>query len=939
MFLKKLAFIFLIGFFGIVSVNSVSVSDVDECPLEPDNISIQTGNYFLGDVAEETDRIYILPNIGDDNLEFEVIFRHTQEECFSSEDDVSFRLHDQSAGVEPDSYDTESMLDGAYYESTYVFNIDTQYILSEPLNSYLDIENMEFDDSLQWTFEPDDSAPNLEVELSDLVTSGDEEITLSYSAEDSYSGVDIVSVDGDRDDFGGDSSVSGERNFTPTSDTEYTIRAYDMLGNNVEERVNVVVYDSGAQINDFRETGYNSDRDVSFSAEFEHEILEEDDFSLQDIDVRGDFTSINSNLDEVSPNSCEYTGQNDRSFECEWGYQQVSDLDETDTVSFDIEVEDSLGNVESRSFSEEIISDDSPPEIEEFYLESNSGVENVLSARSGATVHLEVTHHTIEDLVVIEDFFGIDFEELSSECQEGEESYSCHWQLTPDILTGLQGIEEDTLDYGIEVEDIYGEIATEEIEVDLNNVEPEITNISIEEEGDIQDGVIQTGEEISIRAEINGSTVSTTHTEVYGNLSSISYGEYRVEPECGSYGDDSIECYFNDVEVENGYFERNITVFATDDAGNKVDKDKKIEVLGVDGEPRNLYRILPPGYEEGDNENLSIINPINRNILESGTATAYFEGDIKLQEDDGENIELLDYSLIGCDKEAGGSIPILDARIYPDEEFIEYGQDNFENFAMTVELGRHEDFVDMQEFSIECEMSVVKRNDTYIYTEPEEVSFGVDIEFFDEERGALQKAHAENIIEAYEDDRGLATFYTAPEDDGLEDIYDYYEALDQFCRGFNQIGQALSTASNVWTGVSITLRATGYGTAIAEPGDQLTYESQSLASVWVFDEDSFISQMCNWVTCRPGGTLLDLLAGDEGMIDRYSGAQALRESFGAWCGGLGEDEIDDISESNVEEAQEQRSRDAEERAQDEEDELNEVGGPGFCNQAPDHPRC
>lgn len=841
---------FYYNFITIVLAISFSLHfSYSACADLPTNISFYSGSNFIGEYTISELSLIPIKISGELNrnpLKIQMKFLDTDNTCFNSIEDVEFKLFSGGLFTTATSISKPS-------NSTTIVEFIFSYSTQSP-NSFTSNYNVITSGSSGTIrFSVDDSAPyfqQLKIEPLSDVLPVNSSINVEYKIVDSGSGLKSVKISGyENYVLEGNSSFSGKIQETISSSKTYTIVAEDILGNSYEEELEFIIDSSKPVFSNLNILNYLKDtqgRFISFS-------IEVVDSSYSKVDgsplVYGDFDSLSSDFSNY-PGSCNKDVLNENKYICTFNRIKIEKLDETSTIQLIFKTTDSAGNQAEQTFSQNIFYDNDGPIIEEFYLINSLGKKNVFNAfDKNVMIYLEFSDESLKDYVsfgefrVISDFDDSFFDnDIEREFINGKGHY---WWNISDYIKKYSVVKQGSVIFKINVYDSYGNPSYQSINVTINNNVPEISSIEFIEndysDDSIKDGLITSKENINFRIIIKDDDIFDYSSDfIFAYLSSIAdYDSVVPATNCVKYNETSVQCDFTNIKVRNGYLLKNITFVATDIAGNRDAKNFEVEIFAIGDEVTESFTI----------SDIQITNVLNRNLISTSGSRGWFEGEIvNIHPNDG--ILVVNYMLKSCNDSQLDPILIGERNLYPESvvKTIENNGEAFRDFAIKMEVRTHPNFNDLTEKTMKCSMAIRKRDSTKVYHD-EIVDFNVVFSFYDLPHDNLLKANAQSILEDARSADFLGSWFG--------DLYDIYEIMDKTCSVTSKVKGVVSGVSTAWTYISWILTDIPITTAAAQAGDKAIYPLESGISGLVFSEDSPVTKMCNWVTCKNGGLLGD----------------------------------------------------------------------------------
>jgi hypothetical protein len=839
-FFLSLNFIFLTIF--------VSNLGYSICATSPSFISVKSGSYDLGEL--DSTQVFVKPSLSSNPLSINFVFDNTDLSCYD-ESYVSFQLIPNS------EFQTGGMfvktLDDGTERTTFSFTYNPGYKIVGSLNSKYNINGA----VSSIVFREDSTKPSLSIsgiDESTLVKSG-ENISFNYLVSDGGSGLGKITITGGSTfiyDYVADGVAGSPSSYSdmPKSSRTYNIKLEDKLGNFELKTVNVNVDSKAPKIVEIKKIyDYDSSSRVS-SVKFSV-LLEDESFSsgLNPI-ISADISNINFDVKKIS-GVCNNFDLLENQYICEFPDLEITEITSTSRTTIFFNVTDGVGNSDEVSKTEEIFIDSSKPVISDFNVYNSLGIKNKVSIHDkNITVKLVAKDKSlIEPRLIVEEFGEIQFAP-SKECtfDSSSEILLCTWNLgnTIDAFSGFNNLESTV--FKVVVVDNYGNSAEEDVTIVFDSDSPVLTKeIEIRQKNDILIGVLQSKDSVDFRITLEDKNMISESGEqfVFGDFSSVNFDdEYKkLEGKCYNVGSETV-CDFLGIELNNGYYMKNVTFYVSDIMGNKNKFEFPLEVFAISDEVTESFDI---------NE-LYILNPISRERMLEAAVTTWFEGTIETKE---LGIEIINYQFMGCNESSLENLSLIpgEDKLYP-ESIVYYFDESDKEFALKIRLRDHPFMIDLVENEVSCTMSISKRNNETVFP-VELVDFNIIIDFFNSQRGGITQALAEDIVSDINDADLLG--------EKFDEIYEVYSMLDSVCSTVSSATGIMSGVSSVWTLASIALHSTGYGTAVAYPVDGAVYSSDGLLSNL---NTGVVGKFCDMITCRNGGLLTEAglgFGGETGM--------------------------------------------------------------------------
>ncbi len=829
-------------FFSIIIFLTSLFSVFSACVDEPDYVKITSGGTTQSDL-DLSQIIYINPDLNNSPLRVEFYYINTQDNCLG-DGSVIYHIISTGPSKDADSITTTLLSDGNYQtKATFSFNDDVY--LPDSFSSKIRTKtslNTNYVDSF-FNIKSDSNRPLQTISLSpqrsyNLYKSG-ETISFSYSVSDSQSKLKTVRIGGDSTKLfvfdSQNTSFQYEFESTLTNSKTFTFTATDNIGNVDEEEINVIV-DSTAPSVSLKEKHYYFDSISKMSLEL---IIEDDSFQyFTDVkdapQISMDFSSLQSgtgNIDGICQRST------NTSFICEWTDIKVG-LSETQTVELPLSVADYAGNSAEITLNEEIYVDNQPPQITDFYLENELGVRNTFSSNDDSlTLYLKFT----EDSKLTQMLLKKDKLQLLTPDTSEIDNGVITWNLGNSVSI-YNNIEQDNIEFEIILLDEYNNRASRKLNLTLDNIRPTVDSIEVVETNclgntGICDGVYSSNEKINFKLLITDENlIYNGDSFIFADFSLIDRrdGMNNTRATCSPYSSSSpntLECTFNNIILTNGYLKENVEFFIRDSANNVILNLTPVIIYNISNEGPSAFI---------DNQTLQA-PPINRNRIMVRDVNAWFEGTLQKRENY-EDIEIVNYQLKECNESGLNPIGIISYSLYPESIVINTPDvENVEEFAIKFRLRHHNNINDLNEKTINCQISVRKRDNNTIYPD-ELVNYNLKFSFYDLPRDNLLKAHAQKILGQFDDVETL--------EDTFGGLYDIYETMDKVCNFVGSLNTIMSSVNSIWIPVSWFLHGNPYTKPAGLAGDNALFPADGTISEMLNGEDSYIKKMCDLVTCR-----------------------------------------------------------------------------------------
>jgi hypothetical protein len=843
--MKTQKFISILSF-SILTLLSLLLSTYAACLTSPSSISVSSGSISFDDI-NPSQKIFVKRNLEQDPLQFQFTYENTDPSCFSANTDMSMQLFPFGATSIADSLVTSQ--ENGIESSTFIFNFQLEQNITNPFTSRFsgatsDGESISGTLSLATENTPPEFLlfsvqPNIQT-----IKKG-EEISIDFIVQDTESLLSQITITGtgiETTSFeDGQLTFEGSILETLESSQSFFIRARDRLGLETTQQVNFIIDGTGPQIRDIQGVVFQNSNQKFLKLEAKIE-----DSSFSEAGAQGslsaDFSSLGSNIG-VRDASCFEASET--ILQCEFNPIPIS-LAESQVVNIPLTATDALGNELSTTHPFDLLVDTNSAEILEFKLVNSQGIENLLSpSDSGSFIRLVFKDESIgqaQSPVIIENFGTLPF--VTRECSSSGTTITCTWQLG----NSVQVYANNPLDeiYSVRVRDAFSNEIEESFTVSVDNQGPVVDRVEIIETESIKDGIFKSGERVNFQVFFEDNNFFP-EGRALGDFSELDFraGLDAKLGTCSQFSTELIRCDFNNIIFENGHFVRDVTFTLIDSSGNSVEEVQEVEVLRISDEVVSSFRI----------QEIDITNPINRKVLLSTSADAWFEGRIEKIDDE---MEIINYQLTGCTENDLDPLLLLRFGLFPEDIVINTEDEDVNDFVVKVEMKDHPNILDMNDKSMTCTISILKRDSENVFP-AELVDVQLNFEFFDIPRSNLIKAQAESILVDIEATEYLGGYFA--------DIYDIYAIFSNVCGLLNGGVGVLSSASNVITGVQYMMAGFPATKAAASAAGVATYGTESKLSELVHFED--IKKICSYATCENGGFIGSITDGvlPEGTLD------------------------------------------------------------------------
>lgn len=852
--LKRVAFTLLYSL--MIFFLSLTVA-YGACVAEPDSIVVFSGSTNLGEVAPNS-KTYIKSDLNSDPLKVEFTFSNIDENCFTSANDMRFKLFPE--GSESTATSFQNSNSGGEHISKFTFTFKINYNLTNDFSSTYLVQTTDGLQNVGALYWGADTMPPvfsyIETNADTGLMKGGEEFILNYAVSDQHSGLQSLVITGGTSsiiNFNGNKTYQGQFKDSPTSSRTYTLRATDMLGKESTKTIRVEVDSNAPLVQSFTPLySFNAQQMVGYTAIVQDPSFE---FSTQEPEVTADFSQINPYFANYDA-SC--SRKDNTSFECYWNPFIIT-LGQSSNVNIKINVTDPVGNTAIRTFPENVFFDSNKPQVLEFKLLNRNNVSNIFSPEDdNVRVMLKFRDESISKATtmprIIERFGQIPFVEKS--CTFISDIGSCTWDLGNSVSV-YSGKNLNSTLFRLNIIDAFTNSHIEELSVKVDSKEPIYQGMEILETESIKDNVLKSGERFNVRIFVEDDNLFSNGYFIRGDFSNIDFrdGMEDKEAACSIFNSSTTRCDFNGIVAENGYMLRNVTFYISDSAGNEIVVKEPIEIFKISDEVVSSYKI----------PSIPTTNPINRNLILESSVVSWFEGEIELK--GSPSMKIVNYQLLSCNESDLNPLLIVEYSLFPDDVVINNGEEDISEFAMRVQLKDHSNVNDLNSKTMTCTMSILKRDDTTVYA-PEYVEFDLKFSFYDMPRGNLIKAHAQKILDMTEEVDYLGGWF--------DSIYDIYSVFNSICEIVGNGKGTLSTVNGVWTNFRILTHSYTELTG-AEAGmiriDEAIENSDGTISETFSDILGPVKRICDYVTCRNGGLLGDFWGGmldETGISETYT---------------------------------------------------------------------
>ena len=742
----------------------------------------------------------------------------------------------------------------------------------------------------------------------------DSNYLIEYETQDLESGVKIVSfsnldetnIERTLEKISSDSEeiISGTIEDSFSSDTIISITSQDLLGNSNISEIDLEI-DSTApemieQSSNF-DVIYNFNdmiSSINFEVIFEDQTYEifgideifntntEDNFKLN-------ISQLNPNnvADIISPDSCIKNQDSINRISCSY-IAQIETFEEEVEKTISFTTNDYFGNTEVESLNLAISTDLEPPNILDFYVESNIGEQDWISSSSSfepqdSIVFLRFRDEDINNQEDInEDTVSANFDDLKDglggegSCFYIEGNVECTWILVNEkennIQNELSSKNDEDLELIVEIKDSNNNIIQETANVSVDNIFPEIIDLNFtfsdEVFGTVQN--LQTGLSPIFRLYLNDSDFdnesnleeNVVKDLVFVDFSKISDEDDPINPEECSYDIDENYwvCEFEEITITSEDSDY-VYIEVYDKAGNLATENKELQVYGTIED----YEVLK--YDP----KVELFNSVDRNLAYSTDFKVLYK--VTLENESDKSFRLLYANMLPdtCSWLNRSEILELDGVITAEDlEDIDIVEDDYfsitdERYPRMIGLGyhlveddgtfndseyrdfyvefeflKHENFADLINNGIRCNISIVKRDNLDIYgPEIHELNFLVG--FTGELENTIIYNKAEKLLGEIEDNRALAL--------NTQTLREAHDGFKKLCGAVTEINGIVGIAATAWTPISLIMHSWG-GASVGEV-DKFMYGTQGWFSDMVFGidpitkEGNWFNTVCNFVTC------------------------------------------------------------------------------------------
>ena len=630
----------------------------------------------------------------------------------------------------------------------------------------------------------------------------------------SFSNIDADNIERDLEEISSDptATFSGTIEDSFSSDTTISIISQDLLDNSNTSEIVLKVDDLAPEmmegLSTFDINYYPNEQEsrIEFEIVFQdqtYEILNIDEISLENLKLNISQLNPVEVADVISPNSCiKDTEESDRII-CYYN-QIIETFKEESIKTISFTTTDSFENTDTESLNLNVDTDLEPPILLDFYVENNIGEQDWISSSSSyepqdSIIFLKFRDEEINSQTDIIDNKTViaDFNELKSgfgengSCFYVEGNVECTWILVSEdennIRQELSNKNDEELELTVLVTDTNLNVAEFTINVSVDNIFPEIIelNFTFSDEvfGTVQN--LQTGLSPIFRLYLNDSDFdneSNLEEDVVKDLVFVDFSEVSneddyINPEECSYDIDENYwvCEFKEITITS---EDNGRAFIKvyDKAGNLATENKELQVYGTIED----YEVLK--YDP----KVDLFNSVDRNLAYSTDFKVLYK--VTLENESDKSFRLLYANMLPdtCSWLNRSEILELDGVITAEDlEDIDIVEDDYfsitdERYPRMIGLGyhlveddggfddsehrdfyvefeflKHENFADLINNGIRCNISIVKRDNLDIYgPEIHELNFLVG--FTGELENTIIYNKAEKLLGEIEDNRALA---------------------------------------------------------------------------------------------------------------------------------------------------------------------------------------
>ena len=828
------------------------------CNFEPVFVEIRSGANTLGNFNSGDD-VFIKSDLQSNPLKLIFTFNNTQNGCFNSQNDVTFLLFSAGSEVNSDSITTTAYENNTYYITKATFTFNPTITLSSTLRSTYNIKNT---NSGFFMFYPDTEKPTLNYVVSPLKTiyGPNEIITINYDANDDASGIKYIRFQNaytENINLNGAQMYFGNINLTLDSTKTLNFAIEDMLGNSYTEVKSFVVDSNAPTFNNFKKV-YSFRNNVRYAS-----------FEITVSDLSFNYTNtapvVYANFATINPSYINTQGNclrsSNNTYICSWNDLIIS-LDSTQSVNIRFNLTDSLSNSAIVTQNTEIFVDKAGPEILEFYLQNSYGQSNIFRPTDNDTrVYLKLkdssfAFNSLPRIVYTFDRISIISPICSKNVNDNTE-INCIWSLSNSILQ-YQNANNQTIVFSVIASDEYLNSQRANITITIDKSKPLFNSVELFETESIKDGVIKSGEIFNFKVFLNEENLLVNGSyNVYSKLSSIDVSKISdTQGNCQRYNETTVQCDFTNIAARNGYVNTSAIFYAIDSAGNYNNISYKLEILKIGNETPDAFRVIDNNkYNIGSNENLLLLNPINRDTLKSSGVNVWFKGKL-VPIDSNSKYTLVNYALKDCSwSDANPIISNKESIFKSRDNMVIYQKAGDDEFALKVELHNHPNYNDMNDIYMNCTFGVVKRDNQTIYgtniANAEEVKFKLKFSFYANPRGDLLKANAAKVLEKIEETETLGSWF--------DTTYQIYNVFNQVC---NVVSTGTTMLNTVNGGLNLIqanpgtlycdVNSLGLCTGPLKSGTEI---AKGTLMYQLTNKEGFVSKICDYVTCRNGGLL------------------------------------------------------------------------------------
>ena len=854
MSLKKKNYIILsviISFFYMINI----VFSV--CNFEPVFVEIKSGVNTLGNFNSGDD-VFIKSELSSNPLKLTFTFNNSENGCFNAQSDVKFLLFSAGSEVNSDTITTTAYENNTYYITKAVFTFNPTISITSALRSTYNIKNTK---TGFFMFYPDLEKPQLNLIISPLKTiyGPNEIVTINYDANDVGSGIKYIRFQNaytQNTNLNGSKTYSGNINLTLDSSKSLNFAIEDMLGNSYTEIKSFVVDSNAPTFNNFKKV-YSFRNNIRY-ASFEITVSDLSfNYTTTGPTVYGNFSQLNPSYLNIQGN-CLRSSNN--TYICSWN-DLIINLNSTQNIEIKFNLMDSLSNSAVVTQNTEIFVDKAGPEILEFYLQNSYGQSNIFRPTDNDTkVYLKLkdssfAFNSLPRLIYTFDRISMISPICSKNVNDNTE-INCVWSLGNSILP-YQNANNQTIIFSIVASDEYLNSQRANITITIDKSKPLFNSIELFETESIKDGVIKSQEIFNFKVFLNEENLLVNGSyNVYAKLSSIDLSKVTdTKGNCQRYNETTVQCDFTNIAARNGYVNTSAIFYAIDSAGNYNNISYKIEILKIGNETADAFRVIDNNkYNLGSNENLLLLNPINRDTLKASGVNVWFKGKL-VPIDSNSKYTLVNYTLKDCSWSNENPIISNKESIFGKaDNMVIYQKAGDDEFALKVELHNHPNYNDMNDIYMDCIFGVVKRDNQTIYGtnigNAEEVKFKLKFSFYANPRGDLLKANAAKVLEKIEETESLGSWF--------DTTYKIYNVFNQVCNVVSTAGGMINGVVSILNGVQVLSSGCD-----VYSGGTCTGPFKSTAEMLktglfepLTNKNGFISKACDFVTCRNGATIL-----------------------------------------------------------------------------------